>query len=69
MNPYKTLVSIALTVLMLSCAMTHSLQRSTPTADIHLPGIYVHRIVHNPSPEKRIEKRTMTETKNDKAGA
>ncbi len=38
MNPYKTLVSIALTVLMLSCAMTHSLQRSTPTADIHLPG-------------------------------
>ena len=37
--------------------------------EIHLPGIYVHRIVHNPSPEKRIEKRTMTETKNDKAGA
>ena len=26
--------------------------------DIHLPGIYVHRIVHNASPEKRIEKRT-----------
>jgi 3-oxoacid CoA-transferase subunit A len=26
--------------------------------DIHLAGIYVHRIVHNPSPEKRIEKRT-----------
>jgi 3-oxoacid CoA-transferase subunit A len=26
--------------------------------DIHLPGIYVHRIVHNQSPEKRIEKRT-----------
>jgi len=25
---------------------------------IHLPGIYVHRIVHNPTPEKRIEKRT-----------
>jgi 3-oxoacid CoA-transferase subunit A len=23
-----------------------------------LPGIYVHRIVHNPLPEKRIEKRT-----------
>ena len=22
---------------------------------IHLPGIYVHRIVHNPNPEKRIE--------------
>lgn len=33
--------------------------------DIHLPGIYVHRIVCNPSPEKRIEKRTITE----KAGA
>lgn len=31
--------------------------------DIHLPGIYVHRIVHNPSPEKRIEKRTLTESK------
>ncbi|MBV8605366.1 MAG: CoA transferase subunit A [Pelomonas sp.] len=26
--------------------------------EIHLPGIYVHRIVHNPNPEKRIEKRT-----------
>jgi 3-oxoacid CoA-transferase subunit A len=33
--------------------------------EIHLPGIYVHRIVHNPNPEKRIEKRTITE----KAGA
>ncbi len=32
--------------------------------DVHLPGIYVHRIVHNPNPEKRIEKRTIT----DKAG-
>ncbi len=29
---------------------------------IHLPGIYVHRIVHNPNPEKRIEKRTITPT-------
>jgi 3-oxoacid CoA-transferase subunit A len=26
--------------------------------DIHLPGIYVHRIVHNKNAEKRIEKRT-----------
>ncbi len=26
---------------------------------IHLPGIYVHRIVHNPNPEKRIEQRTI----------
>ncbi|MFM1988541.1 MAG: hypothetical protein RJA99_1498 [Pseudomonadota bacterium] len=25
---------------------------------IHLPGIFVHRIVHNPTPEKRIEQRT-----------
>ncbi len=31
--------------------------------DIHLPGIYVHRIVLNASPEKRIEKRTVTDTK------
>ncbi len=30
--------------------------------DVHLPGIYVHRIVLNASPEKRIEKRTITET-------
>jgi 3-oxoacid CoA-transferase subunit A len=29
--------------------------------DIHLPGIYVHRIVVNANPEKRIEKRTITE--------
>jgi 3-oxoacid CoA-transferase subunit A len=28
--------------------------------DIHLPGIYVHRIVVNSKPEKRIEKRTLT---------
>ena len=28
---------------------------------IHLPGIYVHRIVVNANPEKRIEKRTITE--------
>ena len=30
---------------------------------VHLPGIYVHRIVLNAHPEKRIEKRTITETK------
>jgi 3-oxoacid CoA-transferase subunit A len=29
--------------------------------DVHLPGIYVHRIVVNATPEKRIEKRTLTE--------
>ncbi len=29
--------------------------------DVHLPGIYVHRIVLNATPEKRIEKRTITE--------
>jgi 3-oxoacid CoA-transferase subunit A len=28
---------------------------------VHLPGIYVHRIVLNQHPEKRIEKRTITE--------
>ena len=33
--------------------------------EVHLPGIYVHRLVLNPTPEKRIEKRTITE----KAGA
>ncbi len=32
---------------------------------VHLPGIYVHRLVLNKNPEKRIEKRTLTE----KAGA
>ena len=31
--------------------------------DVHLPGIYVHRIVCNPTPEKRIEKRTVRERK------
>lgn len=31
--------------------------------DVHLPGIYVHRIVVNPTPEKRIEKRTTRERK------
>ena len=29
--------------------------------DVHLPGIFVHRIAHNPTPEKRIEKRTLRE--------
>ncbi len=33
--------------------------------DVHLPGIYVHRIVVNADPEKRIEKRTIR----DKQGA
>jgi 3-oxoacid CoA-transferase subunit A len=31
--------------------------------DVHLPGIYVHRIVLNPTPEKRIEKRTTRDHK------
>jgi len=31
--------------------------------DVHLPGIYVHRIVHNPRPEKRIEKRSTRDRK------
>lgn len=26
---------------------------------VHTPGIYVHRVVHNPTPEKRIEQRTI----------
>ncbi|MFM7533163.1 MAG: CoA-transferase, partial [Rubrivivax sp.] len=28
---------------------------------VHLPGIYAHRLVLNPNPEKRIEKRTLRE--------
>lgn len=36
---------------------------------VHLPGIYVHRIVHNPNPEKRIEKRTVTEAPVDAVAA
>ena len=31
--------------------------------DVHLPGIYVHRIVVNATPEKRIEKRTLRDRK------
>ena len=30
---------------------------------VHLPGIYVNRIVLNANPEKRIEKRTLSEKK------
>ena len=37
--------------------------------DIHLPGIYVHRIVLNATPEKRIEKRTVTAAPVDAAAA
>ncbi|MDH4481665.1 MAG: CoA transferase subunit A [Rhodoferax sp.] len=33
-----------------------------PPDQVHLPGIYVHRIVLNATPEKRIEKRTTTQT-------
>ncbi|MGD0893021.1 MAG: CoA transferase subunit A [Terracidiphilus sp.] len=29
--------------------------------EIHTPGIFVHRLIHNPNPEKRIEKRTTRE--------
>ena len=38
---------------------------------VHLPGIYVHRIVLNATPEKRIEKRTVTAAalSTDTAGA
>ena len=35
---------------------------------VHLPGIYVHRLVLNKNPEKRIEKRTLTEKSTEKAG-
>jgi len=36
---------------------------------VHLPGIYVSRLVLNANPEKRIEKRTLTEKTAAKAGA
>ena len=36
---------------------------------VHLPGIYVHRIVLNAHPEKRIEQRTTTAKSTPKAGA
>jgi len=36
---------------------------------VHLPGIYVHRLVLNAHPEKRIEKRTITESSTQKAGS
>ncbi len=36
---------------------------------IHLPGIYVGRLVLNATPEKRIEKRTVTANANEKKGA
>ncbi|MEO6910521.1 MAG: CoA transferase subunit A [Edaphobacter sp.] len=29
--------------------------------EIHTPGIFVHRLVHNPAPERRIEKKTIRE--------
>ena len=29
--------------------------------EIHTPGIFVHRLIHNPNPEKRIEKKTIRE--------
>jgi 3-oxoacid CoA-transferase subunit A len=29
--------------------------------EIHTPGIFVHRLVHNPNPEKRVERRTVRE--------
>jgi len=35
---------------------------------VHLPGIYVHRLVLNATPEKRIEKRTITEKPAAKTG-
>jgi 3-oxoacid CoA-transferase subunit A len=29
--------------------------------EVHTPGIFIHRLVHNPNPEKRIEKKTTRE--------
>ena len=36
---------------------------------IHTPGIFVHRIVHNPTPEKRIEQRTVRAARSAAQGA
>jgi len=36
--------------------------------EIHLPGIYVHRIVANENPEKRIERRTIRQREGDRHG-
>ena len=46
-------------------ALQVSQQGDIAPDEVHLPGIYVHRLVLNAHPEKRIEKRTVTE----KAGA
>jgi len=41
----------------------HIVETGTLDPDqVHLPGIYVHRIVLNPNPEKRIERLTLNET-------
>lgn len=29
---------------------------------VHLPGVFVHRLVHNPDPLKRVEKRTLSDS-------
>ena len=44
-------------------AARQAAKREIAPDDVHLPGIYVHRIVLNPTPEKRIEKRTTRERK------
>ena len=38
MRIFKATTYFALCIITISCAMTHSLQRQTPTADIKLPG-------------------------------
>lgn len=38
MRIFKATTYFALCIITISCAMTHSLQRQTPTADIHLPS-------------------------------
>jgi 3-oxoacid CoA-transferase subunit A len=41
----------------------HIVETGTIDPDqVHLPGIYVHRIVHNPNPEKQIERLTLRDT-------
>ena len=46
-----------------------ALEWQAAAGDDSLPGIYIDRIVLNARPEKRIEKRTITESSTQKAGA
>jgi len=52
MRIFKATTYFALCIITISCAMTHSLQRQTPTADIKLPG---NGSVETPDIERAVE--------------